>query len=355
MGEYFFELGRDRELSLEELYAFFDSRNINFKILDESGRIVIFKLDDNLNFEDMIRKLGGTIKIGKVDEISYEGTKNKIRYGVSVYDDSDAEDFIDELKNTFKREKLKAILVSEKGFDYLMPGKSVNLDLEVMIFKNKTAKVIAVFDPKDYKFRDARPVLDPLRVSSIRLSKILINLSGAKEGDLLLDPFCGVGTILQEGLLMGLNVIGIEKDKKSVDDCKKNLKWLESKYKFKGKWDVKEGDSRKFKLNNVDIMASEPYMGPFLKKGISEREAKLRIKELEILYLELFKNLAKIVSKGCCIVMPIFKTTSKSLIRVNFREIVQKTGFTVKRGPIIYEGYRSRLLRELWVVEPNLR
>ena len=53
-----------------------------------------------------------------------------------------------------------------------------------------------------------------------RLAKILINLSEVKDEEILLDPFCGIGVILEEALLQNINVIGIDKDKKAVDRCK---------------------------------------------------------------------------------------------------------------------------------------
>lgn len=43
-----------------------------------------------------------------------------------------------------------------------------------------------------------------------QLVKSLINYSGAKKGEILLDPFCGSGTSLVESLLYGLNAVGTD-------------------------------------------------------------------------------------------------------------------------------------------------
>ena len=45
----------------------------------------------------------------------------------------------------------------------------------------------------------------------------------SKKGDLILDPMCGIGTTIIEGMLLGRNVIGIEYEQKFVDLAKKNI------------------------------------------------------------------------------------------------------------------------------------
>ena len=93
-----------------------------------------------------------------------------------------------------------------------------------MIYKKLIAKTIAVSNPLELKERDlGRPAVDYMKSISIRLGKILINLSKTKESQTLIDPFCGSGTILQEAMLNDINVIGLDVDKISVDQTKLNL------------------------------------------------------------------------------------------------------------------------------------
>ena len=66
----------------------------------------------------------------------------------------------------------------------------------------------------------------------MRLAKILINLTGIKQNQVLLDPFCGTGTLLQEALLRNINVIGIDKEKTMINKAERNLKWLKKNYKI---------------------------------------------------------------------------------------------------------------------------
>lgn len=64
-----------------------------------------------------------------------------------------------------------------------------------------------------------------------KLAQIMINLSGAKSGDTILDPFCGSGTVLQESLLLEINCIGSDLNPAIIEDAKENLTWLTKKFK----------------------------------------------------------------------------------------------------------------------------
>ena len=54
-------------------------------------------------------------------------------------------------------------------------------------------------------------------------AKVIVNLSGAKRGEMLIDPFCGVGGIIIEAEKMGLHSIGVEIDRLIARGAAKNL------------------------------------------------------------------------------------------------------------------------------------
>jgi tRNA (guanine10-N2)-dimethyltransferase len=51
----------------------------------------------------------------------------------------------------------------------------------------------------------------------------LINLTEARKGDTILDPFCGTGGIVLEAALLGLKAIGSDIDPEMVEGCRQNL------------------------------------------------------------------------------------------------------------------------------------
>ena len=57
-----------------------------------------------------------------------------------------------------------------------------------------------------------------------KLTRVMINLIGMKEGETVCDPFCGTGTTLLEAESMGIHGIGFDFDEKMCMISKENLK-----------------------------------------------------------------------------------------------------------------------------------
>ncbi len=69
-----------------------------------------------------------------------------------------------------------------------------------------------------------RPFLSPVTMHP-KIARALVNLSGVKKNEVLIDPFCGTGGILIEAGLLGVRVIGSDVEKKMIDGCQKNLEF----------------------------------------------------------------------------------------------------------------------------------
>jgi len=57
-----------------------------------------------------------------------------------------------------------------------------------------------------------------------KITRVMINLIGLKEGETVCDPFCGTGTTLLEAESMGIHAIGLDFDEKMYKISKENLK-----------------------------------------------------------------------------------------------------------------------------------
>ncbi len=108
--------------------------------------------------------------------------------------------------------------------------------IELLLVRDGDRTIIAqttdVQDIDSYTIRDrGRPKRDA-RVGMLppKLAQIIINLAVAQTnplyGDIVLDPFCGTGVILQEATLMGFDVYGSDLDKRMVEYSDVNLQWL---------------------------------------------------------------------------------------------------------------------------------
>ncbi len=189
-------------------------------------------------------------------------------------------------------------------------------------------RTLAVQEFEDYSRRDFdRPQRDS-RSGMIppKLAKIMINLARAeldyksKNNITLLDPFCGSGTILQEAAILGVDkLIGGDLSKKAAEDSRQNLKWLEEYKKLKTDLEISifNSDVRKISEliseSSVDLIVTEPYLGPPLTGKESENRINQIVQELSKLYLSAFEEFKKILKKsGCvCMVWPVFYVNNK--------------------------------------------
>ena len=369
MADYIFILGRDPELSLLELVSYLKARNIVYKIKANTKIAVLISLPE-LDFPQIILELGGTVKIARViddmdSEVLYSGKSNKMKYAVSVYDDSDVNELRDYLKDRLKEERLKAAYKrSSRKEQYLMPNDVIrhvllNGGFELVVYDDIIARTIAVFNPFKYEQRDKeRPKQRELHMISIRLAKILINLAMAKPGSLLLDPFCGYGILLQEAMLMNINTAGFDINRECADASKANLMWTAKRYNCTANYRIFNSDSRHLsrELEKADCAATEPYMGTLLKKIPVKSEAVKIIAELQPIYRDVLKELAWIVKGHIVIIVPRFRLYSGERIKFNFEKMLHD--FSLKpvemlpeiKMPIIYTATDSKIEREIWVL-----
>ncbi|KKP28286.1 MAG: hypothetical protein UR15_C0028G0010 [Parcubacteria group bacterium GW2011_GWA2_31_28] len=90
---------------------------------------------------------------------------------------------------------------------------------------------------KDFHLRKAhlRPELHPTSLHP-RLARCLANLTGAKKGSVIADPFCGAGGILIEAALAGLKPVGYDLYDMMIRRAKTNLDYYKIKnYKLVNK------------------------------------------------------------------------------------------------------------------------
>lgn len=358
---FMFILGRDSELSFIELISYFNCKSIHYDLVDYSGEVAVFSIP-KFDFKKAITQLGGIVKIGLViqnlDNMIF--VESKVKYALSVYNHADPSIFLGGLKSHFKEQRVRAFIKKPKKGVSLTPSdvishKLIDEGFEFLISKDFVAKTVAVFDPSLHELRDeSRPEKDYLKTISIRLAKILINLSQPNKS--LLDPFCGYGTILQEALLMNFEVYGIDSDQKTVSACKKNMAWLQAKYKPSGNWRVFCNDARNVSkvVTNVDSVATEPYLGPFLKKIPSKNEALRIISDLEPVYSAFLKELRKVVKGKVAMIVPRFRTKDNTIISMDFSGMLLASGFKsvsfpIVKIPVIY--LTGKIEREIWVFE----
>jgi tRNA G10 N-methylase Trm11 len=395
---YFFILGSNPALSLAELSAVFGAA----KFISIGEEAAIMEIDQAFEAADAIRRLGGTVKIGRIfaesktDKLSMlEAIKptiklpdGKYKFGFSFYGSHDPnlkplamelKKYLSELGASVRwvtsREKtLSSVVVEQNGltktgaeFVLLKAGNKVRIGqtLAVQAFKELSAR--------DY----GRPARDDLSgMLPPKLAQMMINLTGAGKDAFLLDPFCGSGTILSEAALMGYhNLIGSDNSPKAVDDSRKNIEWLQSDVSprsgipFAGKGQMSKVKlliadarqlSKQLEPNSVDAIVTEPYLGP--QRG--RLDTRTVVRDLEDLYTKSLAEFYKLLKLGGRIVMiwPVFASPQGPImlsqkISRNLKVIPalpdsqnKITGLS-SRQTLLYGRQGQRVWREIVILE----
>src|SRR3989344_2393246 len=175
-----------------------------------------------------------------------------------------------------------------------------------------TAKTILVQDFEDYGRRDyQRPVRDEQQgMIPPKVAQIMLNLSGASKGDSVLDPFCGIGTIVQEGLLLGFKMFGSDINRIAIRGSEQNLEWFRNRYHVAaGKYIVNISDAKNVsKLIDktvISAIVTECTLGPMYGKFPKDDEIAKNFADLKKLYTECFKDFSKFLPQKAKIVMCI--------------------------------------------------
>jgi tRNA G10 N-methylase Trm11 len=380
--------GKNWRLSLAELAMFLEARKTKFEVYSFSKEFFMVKIDEDRGF-GAIADLGGFIKIGDVTAtLSTESVKESVLqknreakaqisrniassgliddlletasrktvFGVSVYCAESSLRSVSRsiqrfVGSTIKREMAEHGKKSKfMGFpkDRKHPQLShvevlkknlVETRAEILFCVDKeqtfVATTVAVHNPFEFQKRDVgKPVQRKIFAIPPRLARIMINLAACTEGKVLLDPFCGVGTILQEALLSKAKVIGVDINRWCVEATKRNMEWLKDEYSLENaEYRVLQGDvrrlSQKMGWEQVDCIATEPDLGPALRQVPTTSYAARIVEKLEPLYYCLLEEAYKVLKKDgrLVLVSPYIKTRSEKPVTMEIEEKALEIGF----------------------------
>lgn len=391
--KYFFILGSNPALSLAEIIATVKPKS--FSLVTEE--LLLVETIAELGARDLMEQLGGTIKIGiirkELDITSYkqklplaildiikscrqEAASGKFNFGFSNYSNINIKNLGLGIKKKLvslgissrfvvSREATLSSVVVEQN---KLLKRGVEIIFSTFSGKVLLGETLAVQPFKSLSYRDfGRPARDDKSgMLPPKLAKMMINLSESDKTGLLVDPFCGSGTILSEAILMGFdNLFGSDLSFKAISDSKRNIDWIKEQYEVRPKnlqLKVKNVlDLSKFiKVNSVEAFVTEPYLGP--QRG--KIEFSLVIKELEYLYSKALEQMFKTLTKSGRIVMvwPVFygnkfiNPNISQFKKVNLlpdyiqkHEIIKK--YINSRGNIIYGRRGQKVFREIIVLE----
>lgn len=350
--QYVFILGREPAISCAELLAVLPKYTKKFTVEIFSADFLLINTEDTLDATLLMEELGGTIKIAKIfAEIAQpitsfnflstasnkvldfiKGNRNfeqKIFFGISSYGDAKLLTQLSkklnktlglEIKKCLSTEGVNSRLVESRDdnlsavtikFNKLLSQRGLELLLiitndKIFLAETQAIQLFVEFGRRDY----GRPGTDATSgMLPPKLARIMLNLAGVDKKAVILDPFCGSGTVVIEALLSGhKDIYASDNSQKAVSDTEKNVLWAQDEF------EVNTDDvvvincdatqlSKCCEENFIDAIITEPYLGPPLRGSEKDEQIDTNIQQLTELYTKSIQEFHKVLKPNGVVIM----------------------------------------------------
>lgn len=363
-------LGTTQDLARYELMCVLGSADAA-SVRDISPDMVQFS--SSCTPEHLIDRLGGTVKLLVPIEardsvlesiVTYVGDAqlSRLSFTLSSFDDLIDEAFARSLKQALAQQGIKSryrVLSNPRASAGIGKAGSEDFVLYEHGGQQCVARTVAVQDINYWNWKDrSRPAADPRSgMLPPKVARMMVNM--ALEGvdiipgeTALLDPFCGSGTILMEGMEKALAVVGSDISDRAVHDSRENLAWFAAKRAHHTPWHVTVKDVMDLKPDDdqhYQVIVFEGYLGP---PHLAEDKVAGMYKGLGKLYLGALKRLKPLLAPGGRIVcaLPQFQMGKHVKHYDDLIDSCEKYGYTSPVGPFEYGRESARVKRRIYVL-----
>lgn len=308
MAKLFFLLSGEHEsLPASELKAILEAEDCQYKVLEKLDQVL--RLESNLNCVYSLKHRAAFTRLCGQELFNCEADIESIMKTACSTNFEEilkqTESFAVRIKHVRSySSKIDGMLLEKELGEVILKqtGARVNLESpdktfagiltnEKLIFGTK----LAVIPAKPFVERRPRkkPFFHPSAMTA-KLARCMVNLAKPRNGELMLDPFCGTGTMLIEASLIGCHVVGLDIQRRMVKGTKLNL----AHFKIKSEGLV-VADAKNLPLSKIDCVVTDPPYG--ISSTTLKRTTKQIIEELLVAVHEL-------LSKGQRICMAAPKT-----------------------------------------------
>jgi tRNA (guanine10-N2)-dimethyltransferase len=313
---FFLLSGEHDSLPVSELRAILETEGYEYEISEKLDQLI--RLEADLGCTEALRDRAAFTRMCALELFNCEARMNSIVKAMRLTDLNKAigvdETFAVRVKHVREYssqvngmalerklgelilEKMMSARVNLRRPDKMFVGV---LTSEKFVFGLKLAEVA----PRPFVERCPRkkPFFHPSAMQP-KLARCMVNLARPKAGNLILDPFCGTGTMLVEAALTGYRVLGLDVQRRMVKGTVKNLAHF--KVRPEG---VIVADARSLPMTKTDCVVTDP---PY---GISSSTLKRSTSQL---VEQLLSSVGGLLNKGQRICMAAPKTLKIARIGV---------------------------------------
>jgi tRNA (guanine10-N2)-dimethyltransferase len=292
--------GEHPELPVAEISALYEAHG---KKADVASRDATHLLVDSDLDENVLMRLAFTHEFYPVHRLAKPDSLDDVILGLGLKKPDSFCIRCLGFSNNAKEEKRVGGIIYE-NLHWRVNLKEPELTVHVIKIKGEVAICLRKYETDDTNKRDPndRPFFHPLALNP-KLARLFLNLARLKEGDRVLDPFCGSGSVLIEADLMGLTAIGTDRDREMLWGCAKNLEF----YGLKA--ETGEGDATDIHLKDLDAIVTDP---PYA------RASKMFKKGLEDLYDKFLQSSFVALKQGGFMVLAVPHASTLAYARVGF-------------------------------------
>jgi len=226
------------------------------------------------------------------------------------------------------------------------------------------AQTVAVQDINAYARRDQNRPKRDARVGMLppKLAQTIVNLAAgtlpATEDNVVLDPFCGTGVVLQEALLMGYGAYGTDIEPRMIDYSRENLEWLTTHGKQTDPaLEVGVATSHDW-AHPYTVVASETYLGRPLSSWPDAGTLQEIIGTCNVIIEKFLKNLAEQTQPGLrlCLAVPAWHGPGNKIHHLPLIDHLENIGYNryrfehVRDADLVYYRPEQLVGRELLVI-----
>ncbi len=203
--------------------------------------------------------------------------------------------------------------------------------------------------------------LPPDKLSSICDIPADATIPRPKLDQIVLDPFCGTGVVLQEAELMGYNAYGTDLEPRMIDYSKTNLAWLSGLYSGSLPADpqLEPGDATSHTWTPpIDFVATETYLGrPFTSRPTPEILAQT-VADCNLIIKKFLRNLDSQIQAGTrlCLAVPAWHIRAGEFRRLPLIDQIEQLGYNqvkfehTQGADLLYYREDQIVARELLVI-----
>lgn len=235
---------------------------------------------------------------------------------------------------------------------------------EVVVFQQGTqiilGKTLAIQDIDHWTLKDrGKPYADRKKgMLPPKVARAMVNLGkGSSEAfQYLYDPFCGTGTVLMEGLELGLTPAGSDVDPQAALGTQMNLAWFKDSQQLPQPFQVFQADATHVSADRfshpIDLIVTEPFLG---KPKPDEVQLDGMFRGLEKLYIGAFKQWRTLLRDKArvVIVFPRVESPKKVYDLSGLIDKLSTQGYTllINFGDIRYHRKDAVVQRDILVFE----